>query len=56
MDVINSGSRGIAWMSHSTLSMSKFQGGLGLRDLENFNLAMLSKIAWHLVHFVTTKI
>ncbi|CAM8943685.1 unnamed protein product [Rhodiola kirilowii] len=42
---------GISWLSQDLLQKKKWEGGLGFRNLELFNGAMLMRVAWRLVKY-----
>lgn len=49
-----SNNRGIRWMAWDKLCAPKCGGGLGVRSLRNFNVALLAKQGWRILNEVNT--
>lgn len=43
--------RKISWVAWDTLILPKSEGGLGFREIEQFNDALLARISWKILHY-----
>lgn len=47
-------SKGVCWKKWEELCLLKVEGGLGFRELEAFNFALLAKQGWQLIKFLNS--